>query len=80
MGKVQVKSVIKFTTDMDKLIAKFEKNIDFLETIIINCVPPDEDLKVFYDKLISLQTMLKSIVVDIKIDNAKTNDNLKDVW
>ena len=76
-ARVQIKGMLKFIGDMDKIIVKFEKNLELLETILMNCAPPDEDLKVFYDKLLQIDTTLKSTLLDFKVDNSKTVENFK---
>ena len=76
-ARVQIKSMIKFISDMDKTVVKFDKNLQLLETIIMNCSPPDEDLKAFYDKFLNLKSSLQSILLDVKVDNSKTIENFK---
>lgn len=74
-ARVQIKSMIKFINDMDKIVVKFDKNLQLLETIIMNCSPPDEDLKRFYDKFLDLKGTLQSTLLDVKVDNANTIEN-----
>lgn len=70
--KIQINDIIKFCANMDKISKKIDKNIQVLEQILTGYDnEPDEDLKPFFDKLLSINTKLRSTIADLKVYNYK---------
>lgn len=70
--KTQINDIVKVCNDMDKICKKVDKNLQELEQIMIGYGnEPDEDLKPFFNTLLTINTQFKSIVADLKIYNYK---------
>lgn len=69
--KLQINETIRFIKEQEKIIRKYDKSLESMYKTMAGYHPPDEDLKPFFDRFLTIGALHKSLVADIKLYNAK---------